>query len=59
MFPKVKVCSEIVDSNNMRFMKFKAHDQFSLQISKREKVSHISLLMLKKAKKFSSILNKK
>ena len=38
MFPKVKICSEIVDSNNMRFMQFRAHDQFALQISKREKV---------------------
>lgn len=37
MFPKVKICSEIIDSNNMRFMKFKAHDPFSQQISKREK----------------------
>ena len=39
MFPKVKICSEIVDSNNMRFMQFRANDQFSLQISKREKVN--------------------
>ena len=39
MFPKVKICSEIVDSNNMRFMQFRANDQFSLQISKREKVA--------------------
>jgi hypothetical protein len=38
MFPKVKICSEIVDSNNMRFMQFRTNDQFSLQISKREKV---------------------
>ncbi len=37
MFPKVKICSEIYDSNNMRFMQFRANDQFSLQISKREK----------------------
>lgn len=37
MFPKVRVCSEIKDSNNMRFMKFKAQDHFSQQISKREK----------------------
>lgn len=40
MFPKVKVCSEIVDSNNMRFMQFRANDQFSLQISKREKIEY-------------------
>ncbi len=39
MFPKIKICSEIVDSNNMRFMQFRANDQFSLQISKREKVN--------------------
>ncbi len=39
MFPKVRVCSEIVDANNMRFMQFRANDQFSLQISKQEKVS--------------------
>jgi potassium channel subfamily T protein 1 len=49
MFPKVRVCSEIVDSNNMRFMKFKSHDHFSQQISKREKIekakgSHIHYL---------------
>ena len=37
MFPKIKICSEIIDSNNMRFVKFKAHDHFSQQISKREK----------------------
>lgn len=40
MFPKVKVCSEIVDANNMRFMQFRANDQFSLQISKQEKVNY-------------------
>lgn len=38
MFPNIKICSEIVDSNNMRFMQFRASDQFSLQISKREKI---------------------
>ena len=38
MFPKVKICSEIVDSHNMRFMQFRAYDKLSLQISKREKV---------------------
>ena len=38
MFPKVKVCSEIVDPNNMRFMQFRANDKFSLELSKREKV---------------------
>ena len=38
MFPKLKICSEIVDSHNMRFMQFRAYDKFSLQISKREKV---------------------
>lgn len=43
MFPNVKVCSEIVDSNNMRFMQFRAHDQFSLRISNREKVSFFVL----------------
>ena len=41
MFPKVKVCSEIIDSNNMRFMQFRTNDQFSLQISKREKVNNL------------------
>ena len=39
MFPKVKICSEIVDPNNMRFMQFRANDKFSLEVSKREKVS--------------------
>lgn len=39
MFPNVKICSEIIDSNNMRFMQFRANDHFSLQISKREKVN--------------------
>ena len=46
MFPKVKVCSEIVDANNMRFMQFRANDQFSLQISKRERVSNYLNLSL-------------
>ncbi len=41
MFPKVKICSEIIDSNNMRFVKFKAHDHFSQQISKREKIERM------------------
>jgi hypothetical protein len=39
MFPKVKVCSEIVDPNNMRFMHFRANDRFALEISKRERVN--------------------
>ena len=43
MFPKVRVCSEIVDANNMRFMQFRANDQFSLQISKQEKVKYMRL----------------
>ena len=38
MFPKVKICTEIVDANNMRFMQFQANDKFSIDISKREKV---------------------
>jgi hypothetical protein len=43
MFPKVKICSEIVDSNNMRFMQFKANDRFALEISKREKVKRVEI----------------
>jgi hypothetical protein len=39
MFPKVKVCSEISDSKNMRFMQFRAYDKFSQSISKHEKVN--------------------
>ena len=38
MFPKIKICCEVLDSNNMRFMQFRSNDHFSLQISKREKI---------------------
>ena len=38
MFPKIKICCEVLDSSNMRFMQFRSNDQFSLQISKREKI---------------------
>lgn len=40
MFPKLRLITELTHSSNMRFMQFDADDQYALQQSKYEKVSH-------------------
>jgi len=46
MFPNANIITELSQSSNMRFMQFRAKDNYALQLSKLEKVTWFSLSVI-------------